>query len=366
MNHSIQNSKILLVDDDRTNLNLLETILAKYGYENVAAIQDPRDVVTEYRNGRIDLILLDLNMPNMNGFEVMQQLNELDDPLLPPVVVLTAQTDHDVLLQALGAGARDYITKPFEMEELRARVRNMLEMQNAHKSLYAQKETLDGMVREKTSELLRTRLLIVQRLARAAEYRDNDTGRHILRVSHSAVRLAEELKWSTEHLEMLLHASPLHDVGKIGVPDSILLKPAKLDETEWDVMKTHTTMGAEILGGDASTLLALAREIALTHHEKWDGSGYPAGLERASIPLSGRITSVVDVFDALTSERPYKRAWNTDDAAQLIRDGAGSQFDPEIVSIFDHILPDIIEIHKRFSDNGAGEASSEPKPVEYL
>ena len=363
MDESPLNSRILLVDDDRANLTLLKAMLAKYGYTNTVAIQDPRYVITEYRKARIDLILLDLNMPHMDGFQVMEQLNMLEDPLQPPIVVLTAQSGRDFLLQALNGGARDYITKPFDSDELHARVRNMLELQQAHKEVYAQKETLDSKVREKTSELLRTRLQIVQRLARAAEYRDNDTGRHILRVSHSAVRMAQELGWDRDNREMLFHAAPLHDVGKIGVPDSILLKQGKLTDGEWEVMKTHTIIGAEILEGDNSQLLHLAHEIALTHHERWDGSGYPHGLAGDSIPVSGRIISVVDVFDALTSERPYKQAWSTDDAADLIRSNKGVQFDPEIVEIFEHLLPAMVSINRRFSENDDLEAA-EAYPVE--
>lgn len=366
MDNSLHQSRILIVDDDVANLKLLEAMLTQYGYTNLVAIQDPRDVITEYRKERTDLILFDLNMPHMDGFEVMRQLRMLNDPILPPIVVLTAQPGKDALVRALNGGARDYVTKPFDFEELRARVRNMLEIQRAHKLVYAEKETLDNMVREKTSELLRTRLQIVQRLARAAEYRDNDTGRHVMRVSHTAVRMAEELGWNTDELEMLLHATPMHDVGKIGVPDSILLKPGKLSEDEWQTMKTHTTMGGQILDGDDSALLTLAREIAMTHHEKWDGSGYPRGLAGESIPVSGRIISVADVFDALTSARPYKRKWSTDTAAQFIRDSAGTHFDPSIVEIFERILPAILSIHHRFSDADDGHGSAEPKPVEYL
>ncbi|MFP4644943.1 MAG: HD-GYP domain-containing protein [Spirochaetales bacterium] len=366
MEDSLLNSRILLVDDDLATLTLLQAMLAKHGYRNVVAIEDPRNVIDEYRRERTDLILLDLEMPHMDGFEVIRQLGLLHDPILPPVVVMTAQPQHDLRIEALNGGARDYITKPFNMDELRARVRNMLEIQQAHKAVYAQKEMLDGQVRETTSELLRTRLQIVQRLARAAEYRDNETGRHILRVSHTAVRMAEELGGDREYLRMMLHASPLHDVGKIGVPDAILLKPGALTANEWNVMRRHTTMGAEILDGDDSDLLILAREIALTHHERWDGSGYPQGLVGESIPVSGRIVSVVDVFDALTSKRPYKKAWSFDRAAQLVRDSAGTQFDPDIVNVFDRLLPEIVSINRRFSDNGHAGGSTEPSPVEEL
>ena len=366
MEDSLPDSRILIVDDDPATLKLLQAMLAKHGFKNVVATQDPRKAIGEYRKERTDLILLDLDMPYMDGFEVMRQLSMLHDPILPPIVVMTSHSEQDLRLEALNGGARDYITKPLNTDELRARVRNMLEMQQAHKAVYAQKEMLDTQVRERTSELLRTRLQIVQRLARAAEYRDNETGQHILRVGYSAVRMSEDLGWDEEGRRMMLHASPLHDVGKIGVPDAILLKPGTLTADEWYSMKRHTTIGGEILDGDDSRLLTLAREIAMTHHERWDGSGYPDGLVGEAIPISGRIVSVVDVFDALTSERPYKKAWSIETAAQLVRDSAGTQFDPDIVDAFDRLLPEIVSIGRRFSDTGADSGAAELGAVDEV
>ncbi len=344
----LSSARIFIVDDELTNIKLLDKTLSINGYTNIVPLQDPREVITRYTEQRPDLILLDLNMPYLSGFDVLDRLKELNDPLLPPVLVLTAQKGREFLLEALKKGARDYLTKPFDITELAARVRNMLEVHNAHKIVHEQKDTLDEMVRERTNELLQTRLQVVQKLGRAAEYRDNETGQHIMRVSHMAVLLAENFGWCEADSETLLHATPMHDIGKIGIPDKILLKPGKLDLDEWTIMKTHTTIGAHILDGDDSDLLRLGREIALTHHEKWDGTGYPSGLREEEIPLSGRIAALVDVFDALTSDRPYKKAWKIDDALALLRENRGSHFDPDLVDLFNKHLPEILRIQHEF------------------
>jgi len=227
----------------------------------------------------------------------------------------------------------------------------MLEVHLAHKFVHEQKATLNSMVRERTKQLLETRLQVVQKLGRASEYRDNETGQHILRVSRTAVLLATHMGWNEDECETLLHATPMHDVGKIGIPDKILLKPGKLDKEEWEVMKTHTTIGGHILDDDNSDLLILGKEIALTHHERWDGTGYPEGLSGENIPLSGRIVAIADVFDALISKRTYKDAWTVDKAAKLILESSGTHFDPKLTSIFEQHIQEIIAIHDTFSDN---------------
>jgi len=343
-------SRIMVVDDELANLKLVQKILSKHGYTNIELISDPREVVTRYRQAPPCLILLDLNMPHMDGYAVLNELNRLEDPLAPPVLILTAQIGQEYLLKAFDSGVRDYITKPFDMFELVARVRNLLEVHAAHLLIHDEKRILDNLVKERTAQLMQTRLQIVQKLGRAAEYRDNETGRHILRVSHTAVLLAKGLGWSESVQETLLHATPMHDIGKIGIPDSILLKPGILDSREWEQMKTHTLIGARILGGDNSELLDMAREIALSHHEKWDGSGYPQGLAGESIPLSGRIVSLADVFDALISERVYKKAWGIDEALAYIKDNSGRQFDPELVALFLRDFNEIKSIAGRFRD----------------
>ncbi len=343
-------ARILIVDDEPVNLKLLDKMLSAQGYNNLVLIQDPRQVLETYKQQPTDLILLDINMPHLDGFGVMEQLKALDDPLLPPLVILTAQHGQDFLLRALNAGARDFITKPFDRNELLARVRNMLDAQLAHRLVYEQKDVLDEMVQVRTDELRRTRLQVVQRLGRAAEYRDNETGNHILRMSHISALLAKAIGWNKADCELILHASPMHDIGKIGIPDHILLKPGKFEPEEWEIMKTHALIGANILEGDDSDLMRCAAEIALTHHEKWDGSGYPYGLSGEAIPLTGRIAALADVFDALTSVRPYKKAWTVESAIDLIKESSGIHFDPDLVIVFLEQLPEILDIRERFSE----------------
>ncbi len=277
-----------MVDDEAANLKLLARMLESRGYENLVPIQDSRRVLEEYRKAKTSLILLDLRMPNLDGFEVLTLLRELGDPLLPPIVVLTAEKGRETLLRAFENGARDFLTKPFEMEELLARVRNMLDVQSAQSLLYEQREILDSLVRSRTEELLRSRMQVIEKLARASEYRDNETGRHIIRVGQTAALLSERTGMDAQYQEDMLHAAPMHDVGKIGIPDAILLKPAKLEPHEFEIMKTHAVIGAKLLDGDGSfRLLSIAREIAGSHHEKWDGTGYPEGLHGEDIPLGG-------------------------------------------------------------------------------
>jgi putative two-component system response regulator len=343
-------ARILIVDDEPVNLKLLDKMLSAQGYSNLVLIQNPLQVLETYQQQRADLILLDINMPQLDGFGVLEQLKALNDPLLPPIVILTAQHSQDFLLRALNAGARDFITKPFDRNELLARVRNMLDAQLAHRLVYEQKDVLDEMVQIRTDELRRTRLQVVQRLGRAAEYRDNETGNHILRMSHISALLAKSIGWNEADCELMLHASPMHDIGKIGIPDHILLKPGSFEPEEWEIMKNHAIIGANILEGDDSDLMKCAAEIALTHHEKWDGSGYPQGLAGEAIPLSGRIAALADVFDALTSVRPYKKAWTVDAAVELIKKNRSTHFDPDLVDMFLKLLPEILQIRERFSE----------------
>jgi putative two-component system response regulator len=344
------NSPILIVDDEPANLKLLDKLLSGQGYNRLTCIEDPREVLPSYSRLRPDLILLDINMPHLDGYQVMEQLRQLDDPLLPPILILTAEHGRGPLLKALAMGARDYVNKPFDRTELLMRVRNLLDARRAHRITHEQKAVLDEMVRQRTEEVVATRLQIVQRLGRATEYRDNETGQHILRMSHTTALLAGRLGWEPADVELILHASPMHDIGKIGIPDAILLKPGKLDDEEWEVMKQHAVIGAELLDGDDSQLLRMAREIALNHHEKWDGSGYPSGLAGTDIPQSARIAAVADVFDALTSVRPYKSAWSTEQAVSYMRDQCGRHFDPEIIEVFLSSLEDIRRIRERHKE----------------
>jgi len=350
MNTPSNSESILIVDDEPANLKLLDRMLSGQGYRHLVLVEDPREVLDRYRETRPALILLDINMPHLDGYQVMEQLKALNDPLLPPIVILTAQHGKDYLLRALAAGARDFIGKPFDRNELLMRVRNLLDAQLAHRLVYDQKTVLEDMVRARTDELRRTRLQVVQRLGKAAEYRDEETGNHILRMSHICALLARAVGWSEDGCDLILNASPMHDIGKIGIPDAIMLKPGKFEPHEWEIMKTHAAIGAKLLDGDDSILMNMAREIALTHHEKWDGSGYPNGLVGEAIPQAGRIAALADVFDALTSVRPYKKAWTVEAAVGLIKENSGKHFDPQLVEVFLQELPGIVEIRERFAE----------------
>jgi len=347
---TLNSERIFIVDDEPSNLKLLDKMLGGQGYRNLVLVQDPREVIEYYREQSPNLILLDINMPYLDGYQVMEQLKALNDPLLPPIVILTAQHGKDCMLKALAAGARDFITKPFDRNELLMRVRNLLDVQLAHRLLHDQKKVLEEMVRKRTDELRRTQLQVIQHLGRAAEYRDEETGNHILRMSHISFLLAQGIGWSESDCELILNASPMHDIGKIGVPDNILLKPGKFEPHEWEIMKSHVTIGWELLGDDDSELMRMAREIALTHHEKWDGSGYPNGLTGEEIPQVGRIAALADVFDALTSKRLYKNAWTVEAAVALIKENSGKDFDPELVEVFLQELPSILKVRERFAE----------------
>ena len=343
-------SAIMLVDDEAANIKLLERTLRSDGYSNLYSTTDPRTVLDLFQKHKFDLIILDLNMPFMDGFEVMRQLQSLDRDGIPPILVLTAQHDHEYLVHALQIGASDYVTKPFSIEELLVRVRNLIQVQLYHAFIRERNQHLEELVHERTRELYDTRLQIVRRLGRAAEYRDNETGMHIIRMSKMAMILAESSGMSSRDCELILNASPMHDIGKIGIPDYILLKPGKLNPAEWEIMKTHTTIGAEILSGDDSELLSMSRIIALSHHEKWDGSGYPEGLKGEQIPLVGRIVALSDVFDALASPRPYKNGWTLEATMKYIDDNRGKHFEPRLVDLFKERIDDILAIRKKYSD----------------
>ena len=347
---SVNAGRIFIIDDEPSNLKLLDKLLTSQGYQDIVSIQDSREVLSRYAEGRPDLILLDINMPHLDGYQVIEQLKALDDPLLPPIVILTAQGSRDFLLKALTAGARDFVSKPFDRLELLMRVRNLLDAHAAHRLVFDQKAVFEEMVQERTKELNETRLQVVRHLGRAAEYRDNETGLHIIRMSQMAATLAESLGWSSADCELMLLASPMHDIGKIGISDGILLKPGRLAPHEWEIMKTHASIGADILSDGDSDLLRLASLVALTHHEKWDGSGYPQGLAGDAIPQAGRIVAIADVFDALTSARPYKRAWSIEQAVTLIDESSGKHFDPEIVEHFHRHLAEFLAIRDRYQE----------------
>lgn len=343
-------ASILVVDDEAANVRLLEKMLAMAGYTNVVSTQYPLKVLELYKENNSDLILLDLDMPELDGYGVMEQLNTHTNDNPPPILVLTAQHMQSYRQRALDNGARDYVTKPFDANELLSRVRNLLDVQMAHKYMSYQNEILEKKVRERTQVIHETRLQVVRRLGRAAEYRDEETGLHIIRMSKMAVVIAKAAGLDDKQCDLLLNAAPMHDVGKIGIPDHILLKPGKFEPEEWEIMKTHAQIGADILFGDDSKLMTMAHDIALSHHEKWNGEGYPYGLEGEAIPLMGRITALADVFDALTSKRPYKKAWTVEKSVELIKEESGQHFDPELVKLFIENLPEIVAIKEKYAE----------------
>jgi len=327
-------SRILIVDDQPSNVMLLEGILQEEDFTSYRSITDSREVLPTFIDYLPDLILLDLQMPYLDGFAVMKQLQACITPGdFLPILVLTADITPEAKRRALTEGALDFLTKPFDATEVLLRIKNLLQTRLLHLQLQEQNEVLDGKVRERTADLEATQVEILERLALAAEYRDDDTGEHTKRVGEITARIAEALGWSQAKVELIRRAAPLHDVGKIAIPDSILLKPGKLTPDEFERMKTHTSLGAQMLSGGEFPLLQLAEQIALTHHERWDGTGY-IGLREESIPMAGRIVTVADVFDALTSERPYKKAWPLSEAIEEIQRQSGHQFDPRIVEVF--------------------------------
>ncbi len=353
--YDVKAARILLVDDEPANLKLFTLMLKSGGYTNVVGVQDPREVVHTHRAVRPDLILLDINMPHMDGYEVMEQLRALDEPVPAPIVVLTAQSGEDFLLRALQAGATDFLNKPVNKRELLARVKNILLAHLAMRMLRDQNALLEAVVQQRTNELRLSRLDLVRRLSRASEYRDNETGAHIMRMSHAAVLLARRIGWSPHDCDLLLNAAPLHDVGKIGVPDGILLKQGPLTPDEREIMKKHAEVGADLLDGGDDELITMARDIALHHHEKWDGTGYPCGLSGFQIPEAARIVAITDVFDALTSARPYKAAWSVDDALAYMKDQSGKHFDPTFLSHFVNIVPEVLAVCERFTEPASDE-----------
>jgi putative two-component system response regulator len=354
----LKHAPIFVVDDEPVNLKLIERILASGGFEDVYTIQNSGDVLERYQELRPNLILLDINMPGLDGFGVLDQLKEGTVGRLPPIVFLTAQNDSEFRVKAFENGVLDFIGKPFNRLELISRVKNLLALENAHRELTNRNNSLETIINMRTEALRRTQLQVVQKLGRAAEYRDNETGAHILRMSHISALLARELGFADDYVQDILHASPMHDVGKIAIPDNILLKPGKFTPEEWEVMKTHTTLGYEILSGADSKLLNLASEIALHHHEKWDGSGYPKALQGDNIPISCRIVAAADVFDALMSHRPYKQPWSLEDALAYMNAQKGAHFDPEVIDIFNKLTDQIVEIRERYKDPAPGEQQS--------
>ena len=330
-----QQQRIMVVDDEPENIRFIVRILRGEGYGAIETTQDPREAAHLFATFRPDLVLMDLLMPHMDGVETMARLRStLSDGDYVPFLVLTSDASHTAKRHALEGGATDFLTKPFSPEEIRLRIRNLLDIRALHRQTRSHALNLEERVSARTRDLEEARQEMLHRLARAAEFRDDETGRHTARVGELTARLALELGMPQEEAELLGRAAQLHDVGKIGIPDRILLKRGKLAPDELAAMEEHTRMGARILSGSRSRLLRLSEEIALSHHEWWDGSGYPGGLAGEDIPLPGRIVAVADVFDSLTHRRHYKPAWTPQRTAAYIREQSGRQFDPAVVEAF--------------------------------
>jgi len=347
---------VMVVDDTPENIDVLVGILRDDYRLKVA--RSGAQALNVVRNRPPDLILLDVMMPEMDGYEVCRRLKADATTRHIPVIFVTAKSDVVDEVQGLGLGAVDYISKPVSPPLVRARVAT-------HLALYDTNRELERRVMERTAQLHETRLKIIQRLGRAAEYKDNETGLHVIRMSHYSRILGLAAGMSERDAEVLMNAAPMHDIGKIGIPDHILQKSSQLDADEWEVMKRHTTIGAEIIGMDDSELLKMARTIALTHHERWDGTGYPHGMAGDEIPRVGRIVAIADVFDALTSRRPYKDAWSIEDATAAMRADSGTHFDPHLLDLFLAELDRLLEIRAAFTDELNPEAAVVGTPATH-
>ncbi|MFG6467203.1 HD domain-containing phosphohydrolase [Roseateles sp. BYS87W] len=348
--------RVQVIDDNAINLALFQALLGKLPDCDAVVFADAHAGLAWAQAQRPDLIVLDYMMPGLDGVQLLQALRQTPGCEDLPVLMITADADKDTRYRALDAGATDFLTKPVDRVEFSARARNLLALSRARRALLHHADRLAAEVREATAELRLRELETVLRLSRAAEFRDPETGAHILRMAHYAQLIGRHLGLNGDDLDLLLHAAPLHDIGKVGIPDHILLKPGKLTPEEFEVMKQHARHGYDILKDSSSAYLRAGADIAHGHHEKFDGSGYPQGLAGEAIPLFSRIVAVADVFDALTSQRPYKPAWPLDRAQAFIREASGQHFDPACVDAFLGDWPGVLAIRERFADDDAALA----------
>ena len=369
---TIRACRIMILDDEETNVLIVKKYLQQQGYRRFDTLCDPRQAVESAIKNEPDVLLLDINMPYINGLEILRQFSVEPKLQNVPVLILTAQTASEIKKNALELGANDFLTKPVDPNELIPRVRNALVFKSHLNQLADQKRVLADLVERRTRELTQSREQLILSLARAAEHRDNETANHVLRVGAFAAIIASQLGWRQDAVAMIQQAAQLHDVGKIGVPDSILFKPGKLDPDEFELMQTHCAIGKDIIapltGSDvakyrahsrfgqnilsvrSSPLLMMAARIAQTHHERWDGQGYPLGLCGEDIPLEGRITAAADVYDALSSKRPYKEAFSREKCFEIMRELRGTQFDPNVLDAFFQRSNQIIDVQLAFMD----------------
>ncbi len=347
-------SVILVVDDQIQNIELLEAHLLPLGYEIIQALTG-EEALEKLSANQIDLVLLDVMMPGLNGFEVARRIRQNAEHRLLPIILLTALRETEDRIKGIEAGCDDFISKPFDKIELIARVKSLLKVKAYNDLLNNYREELESEVAKRTEELKNAlerikeaSLETIYRLSVASEYRDKDTGAHIKRVSRYAAAIARHIGLDESTVESILYAAPMHDLGKIGIPDQILVKPSKLDQMEWEIMKHHTAIGSKILKGSNAEFISIAETIARCHHENWDGSGYPNGLKGKEIPISARITTLADVFDSLTSRRSYKEPFSMEKSFSIITEGKGTHFDPDLVDAFFAIQEEILTIRNQY------------------
>ncbi len=336
---NFKNLHVLICDDSITNSLVLTKLVAQEVTANIITLTDPRKIAQTLKDQSIDLILLDLEMPHLSGFDVMKAVRSNYDDDQLPILIITGVQGVETRNKALRNGANDFLNKPFDQVEVILRVKNLLKIRKSYLTHQQDNELLEREVEKRTQELNCSIDSLLYSLAVAGELKDDETGKHVLRVGKYARILAEGYGLPGDLARMIEQAAPLHDIGKIGIPDKILLKPARLDSKEREVMNKHTTFGQELIGDNSSILIQMAQSIAFSHHERWDGEGYPNKLKGESIPIEGRITAIADVFDALTTERPYKKAWPLEEAITYIQDEAGLAFDPALIRVFkDNVL----------------------------
>lgn len=353
---------ILIVDDNSTNLVLLTALSRSVAETEPVAFEDPAAALNWCVDNQPDLVLVDYMMPDVDGHQFIQRFRALPDQQDVPIIMVTTENQRDIRQTALELGATEFLAKPIDSVEFRIRVRNLLALSKARQQLSNRSQWLAEEVERATAMIREREQELVLRLSRAAEFRDPETGAHIQRMSSYAAVIAEALGCDADYVDSIRLAAPMHDIGKLGIPDYILLKPGRLTPEELNIMHRHAEIGERILSGSLSPLIQLAGTIAAGHHEKFDGSGYPAGLRGEEIPLAARIVAVADVFDALTSERPYKKPWSFEDARQFLLDGRGHHFCPRCVDAFMQSWEGILKVHRSFPDE---QVTAEDLPAEF-
>lgn len=343
--------QVLIVDDETTGRSILSRVIQKIDDDlDINVFDEATRALDWLQSNRVDLVITDYRMPGINGVEFIRRVRQLQHCEHVPIMMITVVSEKSVRYEALDAGATAFLTRPIDQIECRTSCRNLLKIQEQQSIIQDRAEWLARQVEVATQQIVAREQETLLRLGKAGEYRDEDTGNHVLRMASYARQIAEELGLSDRECEDIEFAAPMHDIGKIGIPDDILLKPGKLDDSEWDVMMQHTVIGHAILSNSQSRYIQLGSIIALNHHEKFDGGGYPKGLKGRDIPLVARIVAVADVFDALVSDRPYKKPWTQQQALDYLKQQSGKHFDPECIDAFFSRLQQIEQIQKNLKD----------------